>query len=783
MSGVRTGGRLNRRSLSIAVTGAIAGLMATAAMAEGAIVYDNIPSPTPGNVASLGEEATQGDEYGGQIGLAGAQRLSPQVTALMSSWGCESGTWNGGDCATTLGSTFSHPITLNLYNVGPGNSVGSLIASKTQTFSIPYRPSADNTNCTGANAGKWFSVADAACYNGFATPITFDLPTAALPNNVIASIAYNTSNSGNAPLGPQACVIEPGGCGYDALNVGAETFAPSVGTHPAPNDAYWDTATAGNYCDGGAGGTDTFRLDAGCNADFQPSFRVDAASAFVVNDNTTGPGPAGADCANPDFNTIQGAVAAAPAGATILVCAGNYPEAVSVTKPLTLRGAQSGVDARTRAVPAASESVVTSGAANTFSLTGLSASESVVIDGFTINHTAGAGIFSQSGSNHVYRDNVISGDIYAVNTNVPGTTVFENRIENSSIGFEANSAPKIDDTTISSNRFVNVSNYAIHLISGGAAPHTGLVVKNNQKSGLTGGNFLVLHNTEGARVSGNTITGGGSTLFFGGSNEETLVEDNRITGATSAVRLTTAFTPGEPNDEVNVVRNVLNGNARGVNADSGAITSRFELHGNSIAGNTTAGVESAGPVPVDAIENWWGCNAGPGQPGCDALVGAVDASPWLVLGASASPSTVYAVNGKSEITASLARNSAGEVAASGFPDNVSIAFTVGPLGSVSPASDLTDASEAQTQFSAGAATGSTSVTATLDGEPAVAPLTIVAAPQGPTGPPGPAGPQGNNGQDGANGVAGVVGGSKKCKKKGKGKKAAASAKKCKRKKK
>ena len=38
---------------------------------------------------------------------------------------------------------------------------------------------------------------------------------------------------------------------------------------------------------------------------------------------------------------------AAAAGDTIYVCAGTYPEAVSIDKNLTLDGAQFGVDART----------------------------------------------------------------------------------------------------------------------------------------------------------------------------------------------------------------------------------------------------------------------------------------------------------------------------------------------------------------------------------------------------------------------------------------------------
>ena len=42
------------------------------------------------------------------------------------------------------------------------------------------------------------------------------------------------------------------------------------------------------------------------------------------------------------FTTIQAAVNSAPAGSTIFVCAGTYPEQVVIRKPLTLEGAQNG---------------------------------------------------------------------------------------------------------------------------------------------------------------------------------------------------------------------------------------------------------------------------------------------------------------------------------------------------------------------------------------------------------------------------------------------------------
>jgi hypothetical protein len=79
---------------------------------------------------------------------------------------------------------------------------------------------------------------------------------------------YNTTTHGPAPIGAAPC---GGNCPYDSLNVGAHTLA-LIGTDVDPNGAFWDTSFGPFYCDGGAGGTDTFRLDTGpgCWTDYRP---------------------------------------------------------------------------------------------------------------------------------------------------------------------------------------------------------------------------------------------------------------------------------------------------------------------------------------------------------------------------------------------------------------------------------------------------------------------------------------------------------------------------------
>jgi hypothetical protein len=260
---------------ALAACAAAAVVTLPAAAVTPTVVYDNIPTPQPGNVPSVGFEANFASEFGGLVQLAGTQRQNPTVTVLMSSWGCQSGAWYSNNCVTAPGATFTHPITLNVRNVGPGDSPGSLIATSTQTFTLPYRPSA-SPSCTG---GRWSD--GTTCFNGLAAPISFTLTGVTLPSKVIVSVAYNTSHAGYAPLGNLPCTASSGGCPYDSLNVGT-AGGPTTGSTPRPDGTYANYQYGGTYCDGGAGGSGTFRLDEtpGCWTGFQPAFRI---AALTIN--------------------------------------------------------------------------------------------------------------------------------------------------------------------------------------------------------------------------------------------------------------------------------------------------------------------------------------------------------------------------------------------------------------------------------------------------------------------------------------------------------------------
>jgi hypothetical protein len=273
-------GRIPARTakLAAAILAASALMAVAAGAASGAMLYNNIPAPLPGNLPSVGFEASQASEFGGQVQFAtSTQMKDPTVAVVMSSWACQKGTWNwpkeGKKCETAAGAKFSQPITLNIYAVGAGDEPGALLATVTQTFEIPYRPTA-SSKCSGPSLGKWFFKG--TCFNGKAVVIKAEFLGLTLPAKAIIGVAYNTSDYGAVPQRPQPCNTESGGCPYDSLNVGvreAGEGGPTIGSDPVPADAYINSTTPGNYC-GNPGGVGKFALSTGCWTEEQPAFKV-----------------------------------------------------------------------------------------------------------------------------------------------------------------------------------------------------------------------------------------------------------------------------------------------------------------------------------------------------------------------------------------------------------------------------------------------------------------------------------------------------------------------------
>ena len=83
---------------------------AAPAMAQGTVVFDSIPSPTPPNVISEGFQCCQNAELGDEVRLeADTPRRTGFTTVLMSSWSLHS------NYPTMAAAGYTHPITLNIY--------------------------------------------------------------------------------------------------------------------------------------------------------------------------------------------------------------------------------------------------------------------------------------------------------------------------------------------------------------------------------------------------------------------------------------------------------------------------------------------------------------------------------------------------------------------------------------------------------------------------------------------------------------------------------------------
>jgi len=257
-------GRAAKLAATILVASAVLAVVAGTASATLAPIYNNIASPLAGNYDSVGFDCCQVSEFGGAVAFeappAGKVWKNPKVTVTLSSWACQVGTWSSPseNCKTTKGAKFGWPITFSIYEVGPGNSVGSKIAAASKEFKIPYRPSASSVcKQTEFDKGGWYDKKDGRCYNGFAAKIALRLKVVKLPPEVIVSVAYNTSSYGAEPQNPKPCNSTEAGCPYDSLNVAMlepSEGGPTLGTDPT-EDVYVNTTYSAQLCVSGTPGT------------------------------------------------------------------------------------------------------------------------------------------------------------------------------------------------------------------------------------------------------------------------------------------------------------------------------------------------------------------------------------------------------------------------------------------------------------------------------------------------------------------------------------------------
>jgi len=344
-------------------------------------------------------------------------------------------------------------------------------------------------------------------------------------------------------------------------------------------------------------------------------------------------------------------------------------------------------------------------------------------------------------------------------------------------GISGSTAQLADNTTLSNCILTNnhVTNTTATTHWGGGIQNIGgnLTVTNctvsNNSSGdsLGGGLYYDSHSPSsgtltvtGSTFSGNTISStspvfiGGAGMYIGGTASSHLVvtsstfTGNSVTGNNGPVGGGGIFSAA---GDLQVTRSTFTNNTAsgpaGTDNGGGAIdvgaagdsASNFFVHLNRIVGNHATngptGVYSV--VTADYTNNWWGCNAGPGNTGCDSASGSINGTPTtdprLVLTPTASPSTIktdptITPHPTSTITGSLKINSSGTDTSSGgtIPNGTTMSFATGSLGgnSVSPSSATLSSGTASSTYTAGPHGGAELVPVTFDNQTSNASLTV-----------------------------------------------------------
>jgi hypothetical protein len=329
--------------------------------------------------------------------------------------------------------------------------------------------------------------------------------------------------------------------------------------------------------------------------------------------------------------SIQNAVDTAQPGATVHVGPGTYPEDVTVAKALTLDGAQSGVDARTR-----------SGSESTVKSISVSASN-VAVDGFTFNGTGSQVSVSSTGSilsGVAVRNNVFSGyhSVGLPTFNAGNIAISQNLFKNATSSSEAmqikasTTAGGCNGTTVQNNTFTAATN------NGGAdvnfyctgSDSSNVTVSGNSSTGLSGGSsFTAFSGVDtGISVTNNVATSDGSSVFFFGNVSGTAsITGNTLrstSGSSVSIHGGDAGTSDTPNSGAfTISNNTLSGAASGVAIAASTLTGSATIHGNDLSGSAT-GVTNHSAVTVNATGNWWGSSAGPGA------VSGVTTSSWCL---------------------------------------------------------------------------------------------------------------------------------------------------------
>lgn len=185
------------------------------------------------------------------------------------------------------------------------------------------------------------------------------------------------------------------------------------------------------------------------------------------------------------------------------------------------------------------------------------------------------------------------------------------------------------------------------------------------------------------------------------------------------------------NQPVKMISNNIFNNDTGVliQSNGSAALSFNRIHQN------TVGLNNSTMNAINAENNWWGCNFGPGVggAGCAGTAngvtnpvsgGSTDSNPWLVLRLTAVPSVIF-VGGTSTLTADLTFNSdnVDTHLMGNVPDGIPVGFMGNAFGTVAPPSTSTASGKANSTYT-GTAPGTANVSTTVDAQTVMTPITV-----------------------------------------------------------
>lgn len=261
------------RLAAVAVALAVVAINAASANASVKTVYSNFNTVQPTVNGHPNEDTYSAAAF--EFPFGGIVAFSPRpgglksIAAEIDSFTCEHGTYSLENCYTANPSKkFSYELTASIYEVKEGDDEGALVASSTEKFKIPYRPTT-NVSCPATPEGKGFGVnCDVGGYLATVDFKKFSPSRAVLPERAIVVITDTPSDEASdvVNVGLQTSYKEwdealgPGDAGFISEEP-ANGGVPSVGTDPFPEDAF----VHGELAEGGWAG-------------YQPVLRVLAKS-------------------------------------------------------------------------------------------------------------------------------------------------------------------------------------------------------------------------------------------------------------------------------------------------------------------------------------------------------------------------------------------------------------------------------------------------------------------------------------------------------------------------